>query len=350
MSRLLSRNACVFTGLLSLPLFAMPAHAGDVSVESLREKNRQNLASVRTIVVEERVELQRTVPVEERRAQEARRIEDGRAWQLKQAAFTGESKKRIQEINEQADGQYGSFEASLVIEQMNATSSVRRTTTIDRDHRRARRDDVDPRNLTKMGKEQRLGQGQLMSLDRTGSLISEEGKPEIQLHTPRAGKLATINSFPQTSLDREEAQLGLLPEYLFGEDFSLEVRAAGEKRFQIIAKSRTSGRTVFEATVDAEKGYAMTELRGFDAGGELVQVLTASDFRCVDGVWLPFETRSEYPATPITPTVIERHVDSARINPDISDALFAPPSDYRVVDLTGGASAANTKAPAASVR
>lgn len=348
MSRLPSKTACLFTSLLSLPLCAMAAHAGDVSVESLREKNRQNLASVRTIVVEERVELQRTVPVEERRAQEARRIEDGRAWQLKRAAFTGESKKRIQKINEQADGQYGSFEASLVIEQLNATSSVRRTTTIDRDQRRARRDDVDPRDLTKMGKEQRLGRGQLMSLDRTGSLISEEGKPEIQLHTPRVGKLATINSHSQTSLDREEAQLGLLPEYLLGEDFSLEVRAAGETRFQIIAKSKTSGRTVYEATVDAEKGYAMTELRTFDEAGALVVVFTASDFRRVNGVWLPYATRQEFPTTPIAPTVIERNVDSARINPAVADALFGPPSDYRVVDLTGSASTA--KAPAAPGR
>lgn len=323
------------TGLLVLPLFAVSVQAGDVTVESLRDRNRQNLENVRSIVLEERVDLRSTIPVEARRAQEAVAIEESRAWLLKVAAATGASAERIQELNDQSDQRYANFEESIIIEQLNATSTVRRTTTIDRAHRRVRRDDVDPRDLARMAREHHLGQGRLMSLDRTCSLISQIGKPEIQLNTPRVGKLATIMPMSQISFDQEEARLGVLPVYLFNADFSLKARALDAAQFKIIAEYRSSGRTAFEAIVDAEKGYALTELRGFNADGELVEVFMASNFRHIDDVWLPFETRSEYPSTPMTPTVIERHVRTTKFNPAISDKLFAPPGDYRVIDLTG---------------
>lgn len=335
MSIALSKISCLITGLLALPFVTIHAWASDVTVESLREQNRQNLASVRTIVVEEQVDLQRTVPVDLLRSQQAQAIEGARDWSVKLAVAAGESEERIRQINDQADERYEGVEDTIVIEQVNATCTVRRTTTIDFTRRRVRRDDVDPRDLTRIGKEHRFGQGQLMTLDRTGSWISQDGRPEIQLHTPRVGKLATINSYSLLSLDREEAQLGALPERLFGPAYSVEVRTTDQKRFRLIGKDKESGRTMFEATVDAEKGNAMTELRNFNEGGELVEVFTASDFRRVDGVWLPFETRREVPSGPVAPIVFERHVLSTRINQKISDDLFAPPSDYRVVNLTG---------------
>lgn len=325
-------------------LFAVsldPSHvlAGDTPVESVREKNRQNFAGVRSVILEERVELRRTVPAEARRVQEASAIEDARALLVKQAIASGQSNERVQQINDQMDMRYEQIDDSLAIEQLNASSTVHRTTTIDRAQRRVRRDDVDPRDLAKLASENRLGRNQVMSLDRTCSLISRDGKPEIQLHTPRVGRLATINSHSQISLDREETQLGLLPTRLFDGAFLLEVRATVEKRVLVIGKDRASGQTMVEATVDPEWGHAMVELRTFNADGNLVQVFTASEFRRVDGVWLPFETRSEFPSEPISPTVVVRQVRSARVNPEVADDLFAPPSDYRVVDLTGAAPA-----------
>lgn len=347
MSTSFCKTACMVAGLMAFPLLATAARTADPTAEALREQNRQNLSNVRTIVLEERVELRRTVPLEARRAQEVTAIEDARNFSVRRAVAAGESEERIQQIHDQMDGRYESVEDSLLIEKLNAMSAVRRTTTIDRVLQRIRRDDDDLRDLTKLAKEHRLGQGQLTSLDRTCSLISLAGKPEVQLHTPRVGKLATTNRRPQVSFSREESQLGALPERLFSEDYSLEVRTADAKQFRIIGMNKASGLRVYEATVDSERGNAMTELRIFDSGGDLIEIFTASDFRRVDGVWLPFETRTEYPAEPIAPTVIERHVRSARINPTISDALFAPPSDYRVVDLTG---TATTKQPGAKPR
>lgn len=308
--------------------------ADDVSADSLRQQNLKNFESVRTVVLEERVQQERAVAVDARWVDGVSAIEETRKNLTDTAVATGAGEERLQKINDDMDGQYEVLEESIAIEKLNASTAVRRTTTIDRSKRRARRDDVDLRDLSRLGKENHLGSNQLKSLDRSCSLISIEGQPEIRLHTPRAGKLATVMPYKGFPLVQEELRLGLLPAYLFSASFSLEVRPTDTKQFLITARNRATGQKTFEATVAPEKGNLMTEFRSFNDEGSPIEVFTASDFRRVDGVWLPFETRSEFRSEPIAPTVIVRQVRNARINAAASDELFAPPTDYSVTDLS----------------
>jgi len=304
------------------------------SVAELREKNAGIGRLIRTLVLVETVDesLNRSAAVTEHEFSLPAGTAEARQELLQNAQARNLSPERQAELLAGVEAQLDSQREHLEVVRLNDKRLLKRTVSADLLGNRLRRDDVDQRNHGELVRAHGLSASQRRSLDKTGSLISVPGKPEVRLHTPLVGKLATLQD--DRILKREQIllSLGVIPESLLSSAASIDSRPVdGRAEMQLVGRSADGG-MLFEIRLSPADSYAMTSYAIFDKEN-LIEEFSATDFREVGGVRIPFETRWVSHRPIQRAWVTQRRVESVKINNSIQNELFDVPADYRVTDL-----------------
>ncbi|MBI5865656.1 MAG: hypothetical protein HZB38_14335 [Planctomycetes bacterium] len=331
---------CMTLASMLLAVFARPesvASADDGVVAEIQTSNAARLSSVRDAVIEETIQEARQIDdgvVEERRAERTRGVLEQREAKIAAAAKNGLDEKRLRNIEESVAGQLEFVDDLLVIERLNAETQIERRTTIDFSGRRIRRDDRDARDVDSICRKNGLSKWHRQSLEKNGVAIMDGAKPEIRLH-PNVGKLATLMSYRTIRWDSEMIKLGVIPSEMFSPGRTIESRDGDNGAVILTVRESANSDKMVELTVDPRLGAALTRMRTFE-GERLIEEITASEFRDIDGVSVPFKTRLAIHTPRQDGYVAERKVKSVKLNAGIKDAdlLFGIPKDYSVQDIS----------------
>lgn len=327
-------------GLLALTVgllcFAAPAGAAaqqvDPEVDRIRTANLAIQARIRTALMREVLHETRYFSLDEKRMQRTQQLVEARHESARAAAASGLSPDQVRAL-ELRPADIDHLEDTLRVESLNASTSVRRMTALKTVGPRIRRDDHDLRDLDSLAREHSLDTSQRMSLTRSRSVIMDGDRPEVVLHH-HAGRLATLMPFRDLHLESELRKFGVIPPWVFGGEYSLTCETpAGSTEVRLVGRVAGSDGPAIVVDVSPELGYAMT---GFTLwrDGRVVDQYRASDFREIDGVFVPFKSRRVLSHSRPEQFVAERSVEEVRINQALADGeIFSVPGNYRLSDL-----------------
>lgn len=342
-ARTFKRRLVRWTGLVAAILAVhiadaqSPRTSSPLTVEIIQKQNAQISTQLRSAVITETIKekWKFAETIEQHRMLQTQAVLDGRDSLVRQAQAANATPERLNEILSNADVQLEELQFHLQVAELNGDFVLRRTTTLDVSGRRLRRDDRDLRNLDQLVRVHGLNASQRKSLDKTSSLIAIRDEPEVRLHPPAIGALATIHDNRTLSIEKELLKFGVIPSSLMGLASTLEVSQdprAGE--VQIVGRDG-NGKIALEISLSPSNRHAMTRY-AIVKSGVIVEEFLASDFRAINGVSIPFATRQTFSQQSPEYCVVERRVESARINEPIEKAneVFSIPKDYRIQDLT----------------
>lgn len=246
---------------------------------------------------------------------------------------SGASSERIEQISALTNDRLDLLETIILIERLNAQTVIQRATTIDLSRRAVRRENVDARDLNPIVAKNSLSASERMSLDQSGTIIVDGDRPETRI-SPHVNRVAMLVNFRTVDFETELSALGIVDERLFSGQYEFEERTVDDgKRVEVIARERGDDRVRFVVTLASEFKFAMTDLKVYESG-KLIRVFSASDFRIVDEVFIPFRTKLSLNQPAPDYYVAERIVEEVRINPRIPDAVFAAPPGFEIRDFS----------------
>jgi hypothetical protein len=149
---------------------------------------------------------------------------------------------------------------------------------------------------------------------------------------------------PSVKFEAEMRRFGVVPSNAFGAAFELEPRQSPDgDEVQLFACETVGGAPSFVVTLAPEYGFAMTGLTVYK-NGRVIEEFSASDFRLVDGVFVPFKTTTVLNERAPRYYVAEREIEHIEINRPFADPekVFEIPDGYRVQDFT---QAQNSRTP-----
>lgn len=309
-------------------------------VERVQRAAAEARRQLRTLWMRETVDERRKFDdrTEERRAARVRAVTQWKETAIRASKAARMGAPRIEEIEATAAAQMDGVDESELVDLLNSETRILRTTTLDLRNRRIRRDDADLRDLDALARTHGLSVTQRLSVEKSGSTICDGDKPEVRLF-PHVEKLATIVPSRSLRIDTELKKLGIVPSGVFDPAHALSCEGTdGDAEVRLIGRD-AEGATAFIFTLSPERRFAVTGLTVYK-GGRVIEEFTASDYREVDGVWIPYRTRTVLSERGPSYYVCERRVEEVRVNQTLgdSDELFAIPSSYRVQDLTRQAS------------
>lgn len=320
-----------------------PASNGPVeepTLKTLAAANARNADAIHTIVVKQTVVATRKErPGEQEKSREylTHWAEEQNRLQTLAAAGAGpDASERIQ--REQAE-RLASVDAAVRAWRLNKSVKVARTKSIDFAKGRARRDDRDLRDLERLASDNGLPPWCMGNLTRSAShILAPDRSTDLKSETQRAVVL------PQPRFDArgERLALGIIPAPVF-DDGTLLLDVASHGRgsgpdIEVVGRDAKDGRKVLCFAVRPEFGYRLTRWTVYGSDEEPLEDLTASEFKQVDGVFVPFRSELHRSAYGIPSYHVERTtVESVHVNVALADDLFEIPAGYRVQDIvTGG--------------
>jgi len=317
---------------------AWAASSSDLRAKEALDSNQKALAGVRTIVVHEILREHLTYDDgwrEKSRLEQTHAVLKFRDRRIDVEADKGANPSRLAEIESQVARQLEAIDDRQMLEQVNADITIRRTTTIDMVGRRIRQDDADQRDMQTLVRKHGLAESQRQSLDKTGTTIMNGGKPEIRLHA-NVGRLATTRPNQSTlRWDTEMLKLGGIPQQVLTDAFELQSQSEASDSFHLIFRDRATKSTRIEFSLAPRLGYAVTRMAFYD-GEKLIEEFLSSDFRQVDGTFIPFKTKTVMNTPSPKFYVAEREVKEVILDRPLNDAdgLFSIPQGYAVQDLS----------------
>ena len=316
------------------------AGAPAVSLARLEQLNRGNAEQVRTAVVTEIVTHRvHALPDQEdnARLRLTEAITQQGELSTQQAVAGGASKAALGRLDEDQADELASIDRALLVSRLNRSRVTRRVRTIDFQNSRARYDDADLRDLDLLVAQHGLTGSERDSLDQSASLLLRADYPGIRL-VPHVGRLAIIGVGPRYDADGELCNFGIIPSWAFLDEYKTELSASenGEApTIQLVGHDH--GCILFVIVVRPDLGFRMTHLTTFDAAGAVAEEFSASDFREIEGAFVPFRTLKRRAREGVADySLRHRSVQSVSLNAPLRDAeeSFAIPPEYRIRDIT----------------
>ncbi len=187
----------------------------------------------------------------------------------------------------------------------------------------------DSRDLAALATEHQLSELERATISRSGRrIVASDGTTQLQDDQHIAVRIPVRLSDVQ-----QWRALGLLSPRI------LEHRLVRRKNddphtvvFDVLERGNESVR-LFDFELDPARDFVVTRMHTYNAAGDVVNDFRATDFRQVDGHWIPFQTVDERTKKGVVKMSREvRQVEAVEVNPRVEASAFAVPETYRVID------------------
>jgi hypothetical protein len=313
------------------------ASVDDLTLDQLKAINEANRALLSTVVLRETVRECRREYAGEDQAVRERMMRAYRALRdesINLAKRRDASAGEVRGIQARYAARVNSLDDALTVRHVNKQLLVSRASVIDFGLEQARHDDRDLRDLQGLAAQHGLHQSeQRHNLDQTRYHIFTADQSIMLIP---AGKLAVVSSAPCFSADLEASRLGIIPRWVLEGDLQLALRVVqrdGKAHVEVTGRERGASTNSVLVRVQPELEYRLTRLVRYDDAGQVLEEFTASDYRALDGVLIPFKTEHRHAAHGFPDYLVRRRmVESVRLNEPVSATQFAIPAGYRVQD------------------
>jgi len=311
--------------------------------DELAKATAERTAKIRAVAVEE-VFSRWSSSSEAQEARARSRLEGAIAAHMggliESAELDGADQRVISALEATHAERIASIDGALAVSRLNRLGvKCRRTSTIDFARGKARYEDRDLRDLDRLVADRRFTPAERQALDQSGTLITSTDNHGVRL-LPHVGRLAVVGAGPRFDQEMELTKFGVAPRWVFVSASDTEVRPVPDKAGGCVElvgyrDKRISFVVVWRRDLD----WSMTGFTAFNTDGAVAEEFCASDFRQVDGVWIPFQTSTRRTRNRLSDWYVEeRAVERVVLNPDLAGkgGLFDIPGEYRVQDLTKG--------------
>lgn len=100
----------------------------------------------------------------------------------------------------------------------------------------------------------------------------------------------------------------------------------------IVGRDLDTKKVAFDVTLRSDLDFLMTRFRRYDDDGDVIELFSASDFRRVEGVLVPFHITRRFSREGVSDYLVEEtSLQSIKLNVELPDKLFEMPKDVRVL-------------------
>ncbi len=303
--------------------------------EDLRRQTQADVARPKTAILRQEVSETYT-PVVDYRERHVERILQARDEITQRALAEGSGETVLTSLEASLSNCLAMADSLARVHELNASTVFGRRLLLDFTGQRARMEEEDCRDVDALLAVNNLEPQFRRSLSRTRVCITSLDGCK---HMPEEEDgLVVISEMPQFNADMEHHSLGLIPGWFFADERLVRVARSGKDAdgpfVDVNCRFTDKKADVLRFRVRPERGYRIEQWKTYHDNGQLAEDQSFEDYRCVNGVWLPFKTcvRRHDDQGQVT-FRLDTRLLSAEVNTPLDEALFEIPEGMRVQDI-----------------